>query len=284
MQPTGAADARTVRQREDTMEMDTLIRPEDLNWQEWVNRWDRMQERYLVKRTERFETIVRILQGIAGSVEKVIDLGCGTGSLMLSILKSFPKSRVYGIDFDPTMVWLAEARLAQSGSRSQILHIDLRDSSWIEQIPKEADAVVSATALHWFSPTQLSELYYHVASLLRAGGIFLNADHVGSDSLMIQKTWENHRAEMRAQEAKMDSDDWDGFWNAYSKALGLDTKEIHQRVIGGWEGGIEEGLPLVWHLDKLREIGFVSLDCFWRCDCDAIYGGIRDPEKAEQSR
>ena len=38
--------------------------------------------------------------------------------------------------------------------------------------------------------------------------------------------------------------------------------------------GVEEGLPLAWHFDKLTESGFSSVDCFWRCDCDAIYGGI----------
>jgi hypothetical protein len=70
-------------------------------------------------------------------------------------------------------------------------------------------------------------------------------------------------------------DDWDSFWTAYTAALGLDAAEADARVLGGWDGGVEEGLPLAWHLDALREAGFGAVDCFWRCDCDAIYGGFR---------
>ena len=111
--------------------------------------------------------------------------------------------------------------------------------------------------------------------ILRPGGILLNADHVGSPSPEIQETWERHREEMRAREGTSSSDDWDGFWAAYTEALNLDAQEIHQRIVGGWEGGVEDGLPLAWHLDRLRESGFWAVDCFWRCNCDAIYGGIR---------
>ena len=71
------------------------------------------------------------------------------------------------------------------------------------------------------------------------------------------------------------SDSWDGFWENYSKALGLDVDERYHRVLGGWEGGVEEGLPLTWHLDTLRQCGFEPVDCFWRCDCDAVYGGFK---------
>jgi hypothetical protein len=35
------------------------------------------------------------------------------------------------------------------------------------------------------------------------------------------------------------------------------------------------GLPLAWHFDRLRESGFAQVDCLWRCDGDAIYGGIK---------
>ena len=35
---------------------------------------------------------------------------------------------------------------------------------------------------------------------------------------------------------------------------------------------VEEGLPLAWHLDTVREHGFAHVDCFWRSDCDAVFG------------
>jgi cyclopropane fatty-acyl-phospholipid synthase-like methyltransferase len=249
--------------------------PDDLDWQYWVDCWDRMQERYLVKRTERFETIVRLVRETQRSVAGVLDLGCGTGSLMLPVLEAFPEAEVVGIDFDPIILWLAEARLARFGDRSHLLLADLRDASWTREVPSPLDAVVSATALHWVAPNQLADLYRRIAPLMRPGAIFLNADHVGSDCPEIQRAWESSREEARARQASERSEDWDTFWSEYARALGLDVREIHQRAIAGCDGAIEEGLPLAWHLDRLRESGFASVDCFWRTDCDAIYGGIR---------
>jgi len=141
------------------------------------------------------------------------------------------------------------------------------------------DAVVSATALHWLTAGELRAVYRRIAQLLRPGGVFVNADHVGSDDARIQAGWTRHRQAMRDQEASTygagQVDDWDSFWAAYGRALGQDVATLHERMLGGWEGGIEDGLPLAWQLDALRACGFRSVDCFWRCDCDAIYGGIR---------
>lgn len=257
------------------IEVEDIDPPDDFDWQYWVECWDRMQERYLVRRTERFELIARLLRETQARAGTVLDLGCGTGSLMLAALEALPEAEVVGVDFDPAMLWLAEARLARFGDRSRLILTDLRRSSWTREVPSPLDAAVSATALHWFEADQLVSLYRQIAQLLRPGAIFLNADHVGSDCAEIQRAWELRREEARSRQADSRSRSWDEFWSEYSRALGLDTREIHQRIGGGWGGKIEEGLPLAWHLDQLREAGFASVDCFWRTDCDAIYGGIR---------
>lgn len=235
-----------------------------------------MQERYVSRRDERFEVMRQAVAETQSSVAWILDLGCGTGSLTLSMLEAFPEAQVVGIDFDPTMLWLARARLAPFGDRACVAHADLRQDGWTEVLSGPVDAAVSATALHWLSADQLVALYRQLGRVMRPGGIFLNADHVGSDSARIQDWWERERARLRTQRGADEVEDWDGFWNAYSDALGLDVHEIQRRVVGAWEGGVEEGLPLAWHLDELRACGFAQADCFWRSDCDAIYGGIRD--------
>jgi hypothetical protein len=48
----------------------------------------------------------------------------------------------------------------------------------------------------------------------------------------------------------------------------------YRRAIHGEWRGIEEGLPLAWHLDALRVAGLSAVECFWRHDCDAVYGGF----------
>lgn len=249
--------------------------PADINWRSWIERWDKMQDYYIARRAERFDLMVRLIADTQETVSRVLDIGCGTGSLMLPILERFPESEVYGIDFDETLLLLAEKRLAEFNGRAHLIQADLRDQSWTKLVPAPIDAAVSATALHWLSREQLARFYDQLAKILRPGGIFLNADHVGNKSLSIQKGWEKHREQVRQQEADGSEDDWESFWDAYGRVLKIDIKEYRGKLTEPWEGS-EEGLPLEWHFEKLTESGFKAVDCFWRYDCDAIYGGIRE--------
>jgi len=250
--------------------------PADIDWCYWIERWDRMQERYIVRREERFELMLRLIADTQESVLRVLDLGCGTGSLMLPVLKRFREAEVFGIDFDTTLLALAEKRLKEFGNRVHLVQTDLRDESWLKLVPGPMDAAVSATALHWLSPQQLTRLYNQLARIMRAGSIFLNADHVRSSSEGIQRAWQQHREQMLEQEGHCDADDWEGFWDEYGQALKIDIKKFRRKLTEPWEGA-EEGLPLEWHFEKLKASGFEAVDCFWRCDCDAIYGGVRRP-------
>jgi SAM-dependent methyltransferase len=248
--------------------------PVDVDCCYWIERWDSMQGRYILRRKERFALMVRLMGDTQEVVSRVLDIGCGTGSLMLPVLENFPKAEVYGIDFDPTLLALAEKRLAEFGGRARLVQMDLRDESWLKHVPNPMDAAVSATALHWFSPQQLARVYGQLGQILCPGGIFLNADHVSSGCSSIQEAWQQHREQILKRQGDSGTDSWEGFWDAYGQVLKIDIKEFRGKLTGPWEGS-EEGLPLEWHFEKLRASGFEAVDCFWRLDCDAIYGGIR---------
>jgi SAM-dependent methyltransferase len=247
--------------------------PQSFNWKFWVNRWERMQERYLVKRNQRFGIIVQLIEETQTDLSSLVDLGCGSGSLTVRLLEAFPDVQVIGIDVDPSLLPLAQLRTARFGDRVRFIQKDLRDQAWTDVLSDPVDGVVSSTALHWLTEKQLKRVYKQIASILRHGGIFLNADHVGSNFGPLQQFWEWHREEMRKQQRDPRADDWNTFMNAYLNELGVNAREIRQQVLGEWEG-TEEGFPLAWHFDHLRKAGFAHVECFWRCDCDAIYGGI----------
>ena len=248
--------------------------PTDVDWAHWVVRWDRMQDRYLARRDERFALMVGIVSATQDAPTGLLDLGCGTGSLMVPLLEAFPEAQVYGLDLDPTLLLLARERLAPYGERARLVHADLRAPSWPAELPLPLDAVVSATALHWLPPPQLAALYGRIAGALRLGGVFLNADHAASAHQPLQRAWERQRTQALGRQSAATADDWDGFWAAYGEALRVDIRHLHEQFIGLWEG-VDEGMPLAWHLHQLRNGGFAAVDCFWRCDCDAIYGGFR---------
>jgi methylase of polypeptide subunit release factors len=100
--------------------------PGNIKWQEWVERFDRMQDRYLIARHERFETIVRIIRAIWPAPRRILDLGCGTGSLSEVILEAFPECTLIGVDLDQSLLALAKSRLSRFGQRVNLICDDLR--------------------------------------------------------------------------------------------------------------------------------------------------------------
>ncbi|MHB0999258.1 MAG: class I SAM-dependent methyltransferase [Armatimonadota bacterium] len=244
------------------------------NWEKWVDRWDRMQENYLVSRSERFEIIADLISATQDKVHNIIDLGCGTGSLTMLLLDRFQDAQIYGVDLDPTLLPLARARSFRFAKRAQFLQVDLRCKTWLESVPLSVDAVVSSTALHWLSKPQIETLYSQISSVLKLGGIFLNADHAASESASIQTLWRSNQKSVLQAKATEYAEDWHSFWDAYLDMFELEAKKIRESALGEWEG-IESGLPLAWHFDQLRKSGFSYVDCFWRNYCDAIYGGIK---------
>ncbi len=164
--------------------------PDGFDWRTWLDRHDRMHERYFIMRDERFELIARWISATQKHPSRVLDLGCGAGALMLSVLEALPRAEVIGIDFDPTVLWLSDARLERFGERSRLIMTDFLDESWPTTVEGPLDAVISSQTLHMLDAGQLVPLYHQIAQVLRPGGIFLSADHVRSDSSAIQEAWE----------------------------------------------------------------------------------------------
>ncbi len=254
---------------------DAVYLPPEFDWSQWVERWDLMQERYLVNRGGRFAEIFRLIRSTQPATARILDLGCGPGSLGYYLLDNLPQAQIIGVDLDPTLLVLAEVRMTRFGSRAKFIRADMETASWTDVLPAPFDAVVSATALHWLPPDHLVILYGQIAQLLRAGGIFLNADHAGSDFPPIQNAWEKDRDAALPKENNHTADDWGSFWKEYGRALKIDVDKIHQQIAGGRQHGPENGMPLAWQVDTLRAKGFHSVECFWRSYCDAIYGGIK---------
>jgi methylase of polypeptide subunit release factors len=107
-----------------------LKRPDDLDWHIWLDRHDRMHERYFIKRDERFQLIARLISETQEHPIRVLDLGCGAGALMFSVLETLSQAEVMGIDFDPTVLWLSGARLKRFGKRCRLIMTDFLDASW----------------------------------------------------------------------------------------------------------------------------------------------------------
>jgi len=247
--------------------------PEGMDPAAWVARWDRMQERFLAERPERLAELVRLVGAALPAPRLIADLGCGTGSVAARMLEAFPEAQVVGLDRDPTLLALARGRCRPYRGRARFAEVDLRSEGWTSALGGAPDAAVSATALHWLSAEQLSRLYRQVAAALVPGGIFLSADHAACSLAGVQACWDASRRTALSPLGPP-REAWDGFFEEFLAALGPGARSACTAAPGSAEG-VEEGMPLAWHLDALRAAGLSSADCFWRRDGDAIYGAAR---------
>ena len=77
-----------------------------MNWQGWLERWDAQQRTYVPEREERFAVIADVVAAVAGDRPRVLDLGCGPGSLSLRLLDRLPGASVVAVDADPVLLTL----------------------------------------------------------------------------------------------------------------------------------------------------------------------------------
>jgi ubiquinone/menaquinone biosynthesis C-methylase UbiE len=106
--------------------------------------------------------------------DRVLDVGCGTGSLTLTAERVAGASgAVYGIDASPEMIAAARKKAQRSGSAA-VFEVGL-----IEKIPyPEAafDVVISRLVLHHLPDEVKRQGFVDIFRVLKPGGLFFAAD------------------------------------------------------------------------------------------------------------
>jgi trans-aconitate 2-methyltransferase len=101
--------------------------------------------------------------------ETVVDAGCGTGRVTEELLARLPRGRVVALDASPSMLELAQARLAKAGERVSFVEVDLSELSLADLVGlSPVDAVLSTATFHWV--TDHDRLFANLHAVLRPGG------------------------------------------------------------------------------------------------------------------
>ncbi|MGW5416863.1 class I SAM-dependent methyltransferase [Actinomadura geliboluensis] len=253
------------------------------DWRGWQHSWDRQQEFYMPDREERFRVMLDVVEAVAGPEPVVLDLACGTGSITDRLLRRLPGARSTGVDIDPVLLAIAEGHCA-GDERVEFVTADITAPGWTEALPRrEYDAVVTATALHWLDAEPLRALYGGLAKLVRAGGVFLNADHmVDASAPQLNAALRAGEEERRQRAAEAGALDWAAWWGvaADDPVLGAKARQRFEllgdpRDPARGHSGPDKPTTVAWHLDALRAQGFSEARQVWCSPSDALVAALR---------
>lgn len=118
--------------------------------------------------------ISRELKGRDQRGQSLLDVACGNGRFLASVLEAYPKLKAAGLDLSPTYTEAARARLAP-WRQAEILH----DAA--EAMPLDAatqDIAVSIFLFHELPPKVREKVLAEIFRILKPGGLFILADSV----------------------------------------------------------------------------------------------------------
>ncbi|MGE5597666.1 MAG: class I SAM-dependent methyltransferase [Hyphomicrobiales bacterium] len=252
---------------------------EQIDWQHWLERWDRQQAGYVPERETRFQVMLDVLEALLPETFVALDLACGPGSISQRLLARFPGARCVAVDMDPVMLALGQRALGDCGGRLRWVHADLATPRWTEALGETSfDAVLSTTALHWLSSPELVRVYGELGMLVRPSGVFLNGDNMdfGPGLPAIQRYAAGARdrvwtAESFAARGVETSEQW---WAALENEPGVAPLIAERkRLLAAKERPIPANYDL--HVGALRNAGFREVATIWQSGTDRVLLAVR---------
>ncbi|MGW1588261.1 class I SAM-dependent methyltransferase [Streptomyces sp. NPDC002386] len=245
------------------------------DWAAWQESWDRQQEWYMPDREERFRIMLDMVEALVGTAPRVLDLACGTGTITARLLARFPDATSTGVDLDPALLAIARGTF-EGDDRVSFVTADLKDPDWAARLPYDSyDAVLTATALHWLHSEPLAALYGRLAELVRAGGVFMNADHMIDESTPRINAAERALRHARMDQAKRDGAlDWADWWRVAAEDPVLAEPTARRFEIYGEHADGDMPSP-AWHARVLREKGFDEARPVWSSPSDTLLLAVR---------
>jgi ubiquinone/menaquinone biosynthesis C-methylase UbiE len=126
----------------------------------------------LTSREERFKQML-VDQVAPEPGQRILDLGCGTGTLAIQVKSREPGAEVVGLDADPEM-------LAQARAKAERDRVELQLSEGMsDELPFEDgsfDRVLSTLFFHHLDPEPKRRTAREIARVLRKGGELHVAD------------------------------------------------------------------------------------------------------------
>jgi ubiquinone/menaquinone biosynthesis C-methylase UbiE len=117
---------------------------------------------------------------------KIVDLGGGSGIMLEKILKKYPNSECFWVDYSDDFRRVAQKRLLRFADRVHYLECDIL-SDWDKQIGCKPDLIISMSTIHHLEDGDKKSLYSKCYHSLRESGWFVNIDEMRTLSTVAYK-------------------------------------------------------------------------------------------------
>lgn len=198
---------------------------------------------------EIYEILVETIPFSSGCPLKILDIGCGTGTLAKKLKENFPLAQITCLDFSNNMINIAKDKLFQYQDDIKFL---IGNFNGLE-LKNKYDVVVSCFALHHIpNDKEKIKTYKNICKNLNFGGIFITADIVlGVDNSIRHLYFQKWK---------------DFIGQSFPK------KVIEEELLPKYQAG-DNPSNLFNHLKWLEKSGFKDVETIWKYFNFAIWSG-----------
>ncbi|MEA5469558.1 class I SAM-dependent methyltransferase [Spirulina sp. 06S082] len=135
------------------------------------------------------ETWIRkeAIAAIGGQPRRILDMGCGTGSMALMLKQTFPDAEVTGLDLSPYMLAIADYKAQKAGLNLKWKHGKAEETHFPEQ---SFDLIAVALLFHETPATIAQAILQECFRLLTEGGQIVIVD--GNQNTLRKTEWLNN--------------------------------------------------------------------------------------------
>jgi tRNA (cmo5U34)-methyltransferase len=219
------------------------------HFEEEAKEFDAMIRRRIPNYEQMLDALVTALPFNQFQSIRVLDLGCGTGTIARRVKDVYSQAQITCVDIAEKMLQMAQIKLGEPGDNLRYQLANFEDY----EFDTTYDVVVSSLALHHLvSDDDKIKFYQKIYNCLTPGGVFYNADLVlGSSSYLQERYMEKWQEYMRLQ---------------------LSVEEIEQKWIPQHHNE-DHPASMMSQLVWLRDMGFAEVDVIWKYYNLSVYGG-----------
>ena len=214
---------------------------------------------------EQIDLLIRIVRYFQPDVKSFLDLGAGDGILGRAVFANWPDSKGVFLDYSEPMIIEAKFKCGDFQNSARFIIQDFGEAGWADSIADSipVDLVISGFSIHHQDDSNKKRIYneiYH--RILKPGGLFLNMEHVASQSADLESIFDGLFID---------------YLTNYHKTR--DSNTSREKIADEYYNREDKKLnilaPVEDQCDWLREIGFINVDCYFKVFELSIFGGVK---------